>query len=729
MTKKFTHCGICLAACGLEVDVEQNRIVSLRGDSEHTLTRGFVCAKGVASPEMTTDPMRVRHPYERNGSEWHKITWDEALKSISRKLQDIISKHGPNSVAMYYGAGNPTSSINYMMADGFVRALGSDRMYNVLTLEFTNRYLVMEKMYGRQFFVTQPDLENTHCLLIFGSNPMVSIDHPGIIASLKALKERGGKLIVVDPRKTETARMADIHAQIIPGTDLFMLEAMYSHIFAHKLHNLPFLEKRCSGHAFFEKRTWPVTLDDAERICGVPAKLITQIAEEFARAESACAVAKLGINTSRNGTLTYWLVEALNAITGNVDRPGGLIFNPGILDLNLLSRMAIGRKQRKSRVGGFPYLTGSYPASVLSAEILSDAHDRIRALIVDAGDPSLVFPNSKRFEEAAKKLELFVSIDMYMNETARLSHFVLPAANFYEKDDIYVTFPDHFPHPFAQWSHKLLDPPDEARAEWKIFRDLSRRMGVPILNQWPLDVMFRTGELVGKTMGQPQKFAFNPKNYCKMLLGMMGKVKFSELMSNPHGVSAGRIKFGAALRKVATQSRKIEIAPSDFVREIEKIALPPNAPSGLPFILITGERSPHTKNTNLRGLKSLTSKQSENFARINSNDAASLAIHDGEMVEISTSSGALRIKARIDDTMRGGVVSIGHGWGRKLFHPESTEMNAEHGVDVNLLTDDSQLDALTGMPIYNSIPCSIHPSRFHVAHSVNQLRLTVPESL
>ncbi|MBI5115196.1 molybdopterin-dependent oxidoreductase [Candidatus Poribacteria bacterium] len=707
MTKKFTHCGICLAACGLELEVEQNRIVSLRSDSEHPLTRGFVCAKGLAGLEMTTDPLRVLHPYERIGSEWRRIAWDEANEKISQRLREIISKHGPQSVAMYYGAGNPTSSINYMMADGFVRALGSDRMYNVLTLEFTNRYLVMEKMYGRQFFVTQPDIENTHCLLIFGSNPMVSIDHPGIIASLKALKERGGKLIVVDPRRTETARMADIHARIIPGTDLFMLEAMYSRIFAHKLHNSPFLEKNCSGHEFFEKRTWPVTLDDAERICGVPAKLIARITEEFTRAKSACAVAKLGINTSSNGTLTYWLVEALNAITGNVDRPGGLIFNPGILDLNLLSRMAAGRKQRKSRVGGFPYLTGSYPASVLPAEILSDAPDRIRALIVDAGDPSLVFPNSQKFEKAAKRLELIVSIDMYMNETAQVSHFVLPAANFFEKDDLYVTFPDHFAQKFAQWSHKVVEPPDEARAEWEIFRDLSRRIGVPILNQWPLDIMFRIGELAGKTMGQPKKFAFNPKNYYKMLLGMMGKVKFSELMSNPHGVSAGSIKFGAALRKLATRSRKIELAPADFVREIEKIALPPNTPPDLPFTLITGERSPHTKNTNLRGLKSLTSRQSENFARINPNDAASQSIRDGDTIEISTSSGALRIKAKVDDTMRGGVVSIGHGWGRKLAHPESRDMTAEHGVNVNLLTDDSRLDALTGMPVYNSIPCSI----------------------
>ena len=177
MPKTYTHCDICLAACGMEVEVENNRIVALRGDQDHPLTRGFLCPKGMASREMVTDPLRLRHPYERTGGGWNRITWPEAYRKITRRLRGLISKHGPNSVALYYGGGNATSSVNYMLADGFLRALGSDRIYNVLTLEFTNRYLVMEKMYGKPFCVTQPDLEQTDCLLLFGSNPMVSLDH------------------------------------------------------------------------------------------------------------------------------------------------------------------------------------------------------------------------------------------------------------------------------------------------------------------------------------------------------------------------------------------------------------------------------------------------------------------------------------------------------------------------------------------------------------------------
>jgi formate dehydrogenase len=706
MIKKFTHCGICLAACGMEVDVEDNRIISLRGDPLHPLTRGFLCAKGRASIEMADDKLRLLHPYERTGAERHRITWDEANKKISSKLRKIISKWGPNSVATYYGAGTPTSSMNYMMADGFLRALGSDRMYNVLTLEFTNRYLVMEKMYGKQFFVTQPDIENTQCLLIFGSNPLVSIDHPGIIASIKALKKRGGKLIVVDPRKTETAQMADLHVPINPGTDLLMLQGMVGYIFKNKLCDFEFLQKHCVGWEVFHD--WkPIDSIMSERICGVPKAVIEEAAKAFSNAQSACAIGKLGINTSNNGTITYWLVEALNAITGNVDRPGGIIFNPGVLDLNLLSRMSLGKKIRKSKIGGYPYVTGSYPAPVLASEIFSDTPDRIRALMVVAGDPSLSFPNAQNFEAAIERLDLCVSIDMYMNETAQRAHYVLPAANFFEQDDLYITFPDHFPYPFAQWSHKVVEPPEMTRAQWEIFLDLSRHMRIPILNQRTLDLLFRAGNLLGKMTGNPGRFSFDPKNYYKLLLGMMGKIKFYELMKNPHGVKAGDIVFGAALRKLATPSRKIDVAPCDFINEMVRALPILKMSKQMPFILISGERSPHTKNTNLRGLTSLLDKQPENFARINSEDAASLSIHDGDTLEISTDKGTVKIKAMITDKIRKGVISIGHGWGRKPFHPDMPRAGKQEGVNVNLLTDDSRLEPLVGMPIYNSIPCRV----------------------
>ena len=685
MTKKFTYCGICLAACGMEVEVENEQIVALRGDSQHPLSRGFLCKKGAACREMTTDPLRILHPYKREGCDWSRISWDDAYGEIAQKLGDIISKYGPNSVAMYSGAGTATSCVKPVVEGAFLEdQLGSHRMFNVLTLEFTNRYLVLEAMYGHQSRVTQPDLERTQCLLIFGSNPLVSLDHPGIVPSLEAFKKRGAKLIVVDPRSSETARLADIHAGVIPGTDLFILLAMYSHIFENGWHDPQFLSEHCVNHETLRDLK-KLTPEAAEKICGVPADQIRRIAEEFATSESACAVAKLGLHTSRNCTVTYWLVEALNALTGNVDRPGGLIFNPGAIDLTMITDAPEVRKAHKSKVGSYPYIMGAFPAAVLAREMTMDGPDRIRALIVDGGDPSLSFPNARKFDEAAAELDLLVSIDFYMNETSQKADYVLPAANFFEKDDIYVSFPDHFPYPFVQWSGKVVDPPGEAKAEWEIFNGLLRRM---------------------KQEEAAEDF-FEPKKFFGMALGALSSVTLEELMEHPHGIKLGDIEFGEALKKISTSSGKVDVAPQEFVAELQKVSPPEKNPEEFPLLLLTGERTPHTKTTNYRSVKRLLARQSGTFLRINQRDAGAISISDGDLVEVSTRSGSAEVPAKVTTDIRPGVVSMPHGWGRKLFHPEIQTDVELQGVSDNLLTDDVELDSLTGMPIYNAIPCSV----------------------
>jgi formate dehydrogenase len=330
----------------------------------------------------------------------------------------------------------------------------------------------------------------------------------------------------------------------------------------------------------------------------------------------------------------------------------------------------------------------------------------VRALIVDAGDPALVFPNSQKFREAAQNLELMVSVDLYMNETAQQADFVLPAAGFLEKDDFYVTFPDHFPYPFAQWSRKVIEPPGEAKAEWEIFLMLSRAMRVPLMNQRMMDALFRAGDMVGALTKSPGRFGFNPRNYYKLLLGMMGKVGMTDLLAHPHGVKARDIEFGAALRRLPTRSHKVQVAPPEFAAALKTISLA-KMPKAGEYLLISGERSPHTKNTNLRGMQDLLTKQNENFVRLHPSDAQTLSVANGDLVEVATEKGSIRLKARLDDGMRPGVVSIPHGWGRIIYHSETHPDVQQQGSNVNILTDDSSLDSFTGMPVYNAIPCSL----------------------
>ncbi|MBW1841702.1 MAG: molybdopterin-dependent oxidoreductase [Deltaproteobacteria bacterium] len=698
---KYTNCGICLAACGMEVVIEDNRVIEIHGDRNHPLSKGYLCPKGKAMAQYQSDALRVTSPREKVNGRWQEISWEEAYEKIGKRLKPIIEKHGPRSVAMYYGAGTPLSSLNVSSATGFIRALKSNRIYNVLTLEFTNRYYVLEKIFGRQYRVSQPDIQHTDCLLIFGHNPLVSLDHPGITEEIKGLSKRGAKMIVVDPRLTETARIADKHISIIPGKDLFLLEGMIHHIMAEKLYDAEFLKKHTTGSEFFRQNSFRSPKEAAE-LCGVPAETIIEAAEIFAKAKSAAAIGKLGVHVSPNATITYWLLEALNALTGNIDKEGGLLFNPGIFNMDTLIWIVTHGKRPRSFFGNHPYLTGSFPASELPREILMDGSDRVRALFVDVGNPAIVFPNSTRTKNALQHLDLLVCVDYYMNETAREADFFLPATHFFEADDLYITFPEHQPYPFGQWTPKLIEPPGEAKAPWDIFHDLSRTMNVPFLNDPFLNALFRFGEFIEKWFKKPGKLTPTPENYYRILSFLLGKFRFSKLISSPHGLKAGEIRLGKALKKIG----RIDLAPREFVDAFQKAEVPVTSTNDYPLTLISNERILHAKTTNLRGITALTSKVKDNYVRIHPEDAESVKIEDGKNVRVETKNGAVVVRAKVDPKIRRGVVSIPPGWGRALMHPDK-EGEVTVGANANILTDDENLDPLVGMPRYNAIPCRL----------------------
>lgn len=499
--------------------------------------------------------------------------------------------------------------------------------------------------------------------------------------------------------------MADIHVGIRPGTDLFMLQAMLHHIMRNGLQDKAWLARNTIHQEFFERFEF-TTPREAESICGIPAKQIERIAEEFASAGSACAICKLGIFTSLNSTLTYWLIEALNSLTGNVDRRGGLVFNPGVFNIDTLLWLGTMGKRPRSYFGGYPYLTGSYPASELPREIMTENANRVRALIVDAGNPALVFPNSTRTRKALERLDLLVSIDIYMNETAQMADYFLPAAHFFEKEDLYITFPDHQPFPFAQWTPKILDPPEDARAEWEIFRDLSRILGLPVVGNPAVGWLFKAGESLGRWRKDPERFSFNPRNYFRVLSLGFGRFNFSRLLSSPHGLKAGDIAFGDALKKFGV----IDVAPDEFVKHLERAATPVIVTEDFPLTLITGERILESKCTNLRGIDSLVARQHGNFLRIHPDDAAACSVRDGEPVVVSTRNGSVSIEAKVPPDIRKGVVSMASGWGRRLFHPRSDDI-VYQGANANELTDDLNLDPVVGMPVYNAIPCAVRSLR------------------
>ena len=688
---KYTNCNICLAACGMEVVTENNRVVKIIGDKDHPLSKGYLCIKGKSMAEYRSDELRVTSPYEKVNGEWKRIGWEEAFQKIAARLKPIIEKHGPRSTAMYFGGGIPLSTAAPGAAASFLKGLGSDRFYNVLTLEFTNRYLALQKMYGAQFRVSQPDIPKTACFLVFGHNPLVSLDHPGIKEEIRGLSKREAKMIVVDPRVTETAKLADTHIQIEPGKDLFLLEGMIHHIMAKKLYDAEFLEKQTVNSEFFHQYTFR-TPEEAAKLCGVPAESIIQIAEDFAKAKTASAVCKLGVNVSPNSTITYWLVEVLNSLTGNVDREGGLIFNPGLIDLDQKLALALGEKLPTSYFCKAPYLTGAFPASELPREILMDNEDKVRALFVSGGDPSIVFPNSTRTSKAMKALDLLVSVDYYMNETAQEADFFLPTTHFLEQEDLFTMFPEHQPYPFGLLAPKIIEPPENVKNQWDIYIELCGAMGIPFL----------IGDLLKMFAPSPEEAQPTVENYFKLLGTVLGKYKLEDLKSAPHGLKIDDIRFGEFLEKVG----KIDVAPPEFVEEFKNAEVPVTATAEYPLTLISNERIMQSKTTTLRGVSMLTSKVSENYAKIHPEDGDALGITDGKKMQVETKNGSVVVRAKIDPNIRKGVVSILPGWGRVLFHPDKEE-KVVVGANANVLTDDENLDSLSGMPIYNAIPCNV----------------------
>jgi formate dehydrogenase len=675
----------------MEVVTEDNRVVKINGDKNHPLSKGYLCIKGKAMAEYQSDELRVTSPYQKVNGEWKQIGWKEAYRKITARLKHIIEKHGPRSTAMYFGGGIPLSSAAPGAAASFLKGMGSDRFYNVLTLEFTNRYLAFQKMYGKQFRVSQADIPKTDCLLIFGHNPLVSLDHPGIKEEIRGLSKRGAKMIVVDPRLTETAKVADTHIQIEPGKDLFLLEGMIHHIMAKKMYDAEFLEKHTVNSEFFHQHAF-LTPEEAGKLCGVPAESIIQIAEDFAKAKTASAICKLGVNVSPNSTVTYWLVEVLNSLTGNVDREGSLIFNPGIIDLDQKLALALGEELPTSYFGKHPYLTGAFPASELSREILMDNKDKVRALFVSGGDPSIVFPNSTRTQDAMRDLVLLVSVDYYMNETAQEADFFLPTTHFLEQEDLFTMFPEHQPYPFGFYAPKIVEPPENVKTQWDIYAELCEAMGIPFL----------VGDLIKMFAPSPDEAGPTVENYFKLLMAILGKANFDELKSAPHGFKVDDIRFGEFLEKVG----KIDVAPQEFVDALKAVNVPITATEEYPLTLISNERIIQTKTTSLRGVPMLTSKVPENYARIHPEDAYVLDIADGENIQLETKNGSVVVRAKIDHNIRKGVVSILPGLGMVLFHPEKGK-KIMAGANANLLTDDENLDPLSGMPVYNAIPCRI----------------------
>jgi anaerobic selenocysteine-containing dehydrogenase len=444
MSTHRTTCkiGACEPFCGVEVDVEAGRLTGIRPNPDHPITQGYVCIKGMHVPDYVNHAERLLHPMARGPGGLERVEWEVATRQIGERLRRIREEHGPRSIATYWG--NAADSVSITLANTFCHAFGSPNSFNVLSLEYTDRGAVAERVLGNENLILQPDADRASFALLLGTNPVVTQGmtllqrRPHIGAALRGIRKRGGRVVVVDPRRTETVRLADEHLAIRPGTDLFLLVAMIRRILERGLYNRAYVERHATGVDAWRDAVANVDPTWVADLTGIARDTIDRTADAFAQAEGAFATTRVGVQTSFNTTLTEWAVTTLNAITGNVDRPGGVYFNPGAFDVpSLIEQFSRRRNPASSCIGDYPQIFGGPPASVFADDVLSDDPERIRALIVIAGNPVITFPNTKRIEEALRRLDLLVCIDIFPSDTCAFADYALPAATLYEKGGLH----------------------------------------------------------------------------------------------------------------------------------------------------------------------------------------------------------------------------------------------------------------------------------------------------
>nr|MBA2349274.1 molybdopterin-dependent oxidoreductase [Solirubrobacterales bacterium] len=542
--EKVTYCRICEAVCGMVATVEDGKVTRLRPDKDHPLSRGFACPKGIAMAQVHNDPDRVLHPLRRqpDGS-FARASWDEALADIGTRLRATIDEHGGESIGWYMGNPGGFSYSHVMWVKGLLDALGSQHFYNANSQDVANRFAASALLYGSPALVPIPDIRRTRFLLVVGANPLVShgslLSAPRMKEQMHEIVERGGRVIAVDPRRTETARAFE-HLPITPDTDAFMLLSLLHVLFAEALVDEEALRTQASGSGWLRTAVRAFGPEETAQRTGIPAQTLRALAREFAAAEGASVYGRTGTCLGRFGTLTAALIDAVNLVTGNLDAPGGAVFGAPPVSLDELAEEldADTYGRTRSRIGGFPEVLGAMPASLIAEEITTPGDGSLRAMFVSAGNPVLSCPDGDGLEAALGELDLLVGLDLYVTETNKHADWILPTTTFLEREDLPLATLAHYVQPFVQWTEPVVEPAGEARQEWEIIDDIAARIDVVPVSDPRLRALGRLG------------LRLKPRRIIDLLL-RRGGTSIKKLRAEPHGVVlADQLPTGILGRKV-----------------------------------------------------------------------------------------------------------------------------------------------------------------------------------
>ena len=702
-----TFCRICEALCGLDVDVDGDRVVAIRPDGDHVATRGFACVKGLKQHRLFGSPDRLTAPLARDGDSWHRVSWDRALSGIGERVKEIVAEYGPDSIAMYVGTAAGFSVLHPIFAQGFMTGIGSKSMYASATQDCSNKFAVSRQVYGFPFTQPFPDIERTECLIVVGANPVVSkwsflqVSNP--VKRIKEIEERGGRVFFVDPRRTESAKAAGTYVPIRPGTDVFFYLSFLHELLARGGVDRARVDAHMKGLEQLEEVAAPWTPERTAEVTRIPATVLREMVSAYNGAGSAALYSSTGVNMGGNGALAFWLQEAINAVSGNLDRPGGTLVGHGIFDFAKFgAKHGLLMRSDRSRIGDFASVNDAFPGGVLADEILTPGPRQVRALFVTGGNPLITMANAGRLREAFRDLELIVVLDIFLNETASLAHYVLPATTPLERPDLPFVFPLMLgmqSRPYLQATRPVVEPAGDQRDEATIYLDLARACDAPLfgsklaqkLLEWSASFASRGG----------RRRALPQEGLLSLLLRITGNGSFRRLVRERHGRLRPPNRGGDFLgQRVVSDDGRVDLAPpalreqatrleDDFTREVENRGR---------LKLIT-RRHVRTHNSWTHNDEEFVAgPRHTNHLYVHPDDARPRGLSDGDMADVISGTATVRVPVRLLPDLQPGTVALPHGWG----HQHATGLGVASktsGVNVNILAADGpeNLEPLSGM--------------------------------